>query len=180
MSTDSETREADRLAALESLHVLDSTAEKDYDDLTRIAAQICGTPVSAIALVDVERQWFKSKVGIDASETPREFSFCAHAIQRPEEVMVVGDASKDERFMDNPFVTATNGVRFYAGAPLVTTSGHAVGALCVADWRPGGIDAAQVDLLQFLAQQVVCQLEIRAEALLDARATLNQIVALAE
>ncbi len=165
MLSDSETREASRLAALEGLHVLDSTAEKDYDDLTRIAARICGTPAAAIALIDVERQWFKSKVGIEASETPREFSFCAHAIQKPEEVLVVSDATKDERFMDNPFVTASNGVRFYAGAPLVTTSGHAVGALCVTDWRPGAIDAAQIDMLQFLARQVVCQLEIRAEAL---------------
>ncbi|CAN5913505.1 hypothetical protein BH11PSE13_BH11PSE13_41130 [soil metagenome] len=165
MLCNSETREANRMAALESLHVLDSTAEKEYDDLTRIAAQICGTPVSAIALIDVERQWFKSTVGIDVSETPREFSFCAHAIQNPEQVMVVGDATKDERFVDNPFVTASNGVRFYAGAPLVTTSGHAVGTLCVADWRPGAIDAAQIDMLQFLAQQVVCKLEIRAEAL---------------
>ena len=169
MPSNSETREANRLAALEALHVLDSTPEKEYDDLTRIAARICGTPVSAIALIDVERQWFKSRVGIETAETPREFSFCAHAIQKPEQVMVVDDATRDERFMDNPFVTAANGVRFYAGAPLVTTSGHAVGALCVADWRPREIDAAQVDLLQFLAQQVVCQLEIRAEALQCAR-----------
>lgn len=151
--------EAERIEALVQLQVLDSAAEKAYDDLTRIAARICGTSMALVSLVDTDRQWFKSRVGMQATETPREFAFCAHAIQQPDEVLVVTDASRDARFADNPYVVGLPAIRFYAGAPLVTASGHAVGTLCVLDPTPRTLDVLQLDLLRFMAQQIVTQLE---------------------
>lgn len=151
--------EAARVHALVELQVLDSAAEKAYDDLTRIAARICGTSMALVSLVDTDRQWFKSRVGMQATETPREFAFCSHAIQHPDELMVVTDASMDARFADNPYVTGLPGIRFYAGAPLVTAAGHAVGTLCVLDSSPRTLDDLQLDLLRFIAQQVIGELE---------------------
>ncbi|MDO9405206.1 MAG: GAF domain-containing protein [Polaromonas sp.] len=156
--------ETARLAELERLQVMDSFEEQAYDDITRMAADICGTPIALISLVDANRQWFKSRVGLQARETPRELAFCAHAIQTPEQPMVVRDASQDARFVDNALVTGDPNIRFYAGAPLVTSSGHALGTLCMIDREPRDITPAQLEQLQFLAQQVVVMLEARAAA----------------
>lgn len=153
-------READRLAALDSYDVMDSAAEAAFDDITRLAAQICGVPMALISLVDERRQWFKSAVGLDASETPREVAFCAHAIQQPG-LFTVNDAAADPRFARNPLVTGDPNLRFYCGAPLVTDEGFPLGTLCVLDTQPGQLSTAQQFALNTLARQVVVQLELR-------------------
>ena len=149
-----------RIKKLLSYRVLDTKAESAYDDLTAIAAQICGTPASIVSLVDASRQWFKSTVGLDATETPRDLAFCAHAILQPQ-VMVIPDARADERFANNPLVTGPPYVRFYAGAPLITPEGYALGTLCVIDLEAKEMGTAQIQALEALARQVVNQLEIR-------------------
>jgi two-component system, NtrC family, sensor kinase len=156
--------ETERLAALHQYAVLDSMPEQDYDDLTQIAAQICGTPISVISLVDDDRQWFKSRYGIDAIETPREQAFCTHAILTPEQVMVVPSAREDDRFANNPLVTSAPSIQFYAGAPLVNSDGFALGTLCVIDQVPRQMTIEQINALQALSRQVMTQLEIRAKA----------------
>jgi len=156
--------ETARVAALESLDVLDTGAESNYDELTRRAAELFGAPMALISLVDTDRQWFKSRVGLRATETPREHAFCAHAIDRPEEVMVVNDASVDQRFAHNPLVTGDPNIRFYAGAPLITSSGEAIGTLCVLDTRPREIDDEGRAALQGLALEVMRRLEARRDA----------------
>lgn len=155
--------ETARLAELDRLAVLDSTEEQAYDDITRMAADVCGTPIALITLVDGSRQWFKSRVGLQTTQTPREHAFCAHAIETPGQVMVVNDATLDARFVHNPLVTGDPNIRFYAGAPLVTASGHALGTVCVIDTKPRELDAARLETLQFMAQQVVVMLEERAK-----------------
>ncbi|RCW64440.1 GAF domain-containing protein [Pseudorhodoferax soli] len=150
-----------RIAALQALNVMDSPEERAYDDITRLAASVCGTPMALVSLVDGTRQWFKSRVGLQAKETPRELAFCAHAIQTPGEVMVVQDAQADPRFENNALVTGDPNIRFYAGAPLVTSAGHALGTLCVIDTVPRGITAAQMEELEFLANQVIAAMEAR-------------------
>jgi GAF domain-containing protein len=112
-------------------------------------------------LLDGDRQWFKSRVGTQLRETPREHAFCSHAIQSPQQVMVVNDASIDQRFADNPLVTGEPNIRFYAGAPLVTSDGHALGTLCVLDSQARSLQRGQIEMLQFLARQVVSRLETR-------------------
>ncbi len=148
-----------RLAALADLNVLDTRADQAYDDLTRLAASRLDAPIALITLVDSDRQWFKSRVGLQVAETPREHSFCAHAIVKPDEVFVVTDASQDPRFARNPLVVGDPGIRFYAGAPLVTSTGQTVGALCIIDRKPRTIDASDIEELRFLARQVVYRLE---------------------
>jgi nitrogen-specific signal transduction histidine kinase/FixJ family two-component response regulator len=150
-----------RQAQLDAMQVLDTDEEEAYDELTRMAARFCDAPIALISLLDGDRQWFKSRVGTQLRETPREHAFCSHAIRLPQQVMVVNDASIDERFAGNPLVTSEPSIRFYAGAPLVTSDGHALGTLCVLDSQARSLQRGQIEMLQFLARQVVTRLEAR-------------------
>jgi PAS domain S-box-containing protein len=142
-----------------------------FDDIPRLASFICGTPIALITLIDTNRQWFKAKVGIDVDETPREGGFCAHAILKPE-LLIVKDTHQDKRFAGHPFVTADPHIRFYAGAPLITSDGHALGALCVIDRVPRTLSGEQQEALRVLARQATTQLELRRNS--RALAELNQ------
>src|SRR6187402_114974 len=156
------TNEAVRLAALEGDTVMDTLPEQALHDLTELAAQICETPIALISLVDEHRHWFLSRVGFEIEETPREVSFCAHAITQ-KEVFIVPDATKDPRFRDNSMVTGPQGIRFYAGAPLVAPSGEVLGALGVKDRVPRELTPRQQKALQALARQVMTHLELRRQ-----------------
>lgn len=153
--------EEGRLKALQSYEILDSLPQKDYDDITKLASEICNTPISLISFVDENRQWFKSRHGLDANETPKEYAFCAHAILEPDQVFVVPDATKDERFKDNPLTIGHPEVVFYTGVPLVNSEGYALGTLCVIDNKPKELAANQIDALKTLAKRVMAQLELR-------------------
>ncbi len=152
--------EADRLAALNQYQILDTLPEQVFDDIVELAAQICGTRIALISLVDRDRQWFKAKVGLNASQTPRNVAFCAHAILQPE-MFMVPDAREDARFANNPLVTDDPQIRFYAGVPLINVEGHALGTLCTIDTVPRELDAAQQNALRVLARHVMAQLELR-------------------
>lgn len=154
--------ETGRLRALCAYEVLDADAEALLDDLTALAAQICEVPIALISLVDAERQWFKSRFGLETTETPREYSFCAHAIAG-EELFLVSDATADSRFFDNPLVLGAPEIRFYAGAPLRTPDGHHIGTLCAIDRRRRELTLDQSDSLVRLARQVVAHFEARVQ-----------------
>ncbi|NCD70134.1 ATP-binding protein [Mucilaginibacter agri] len=159
--TPSSPNEQERLAALQSYQILDTEAEKDYDDLTTLASAICQVPIALISFVDDERQWFKSHHGLAASETPVEQSFCAHAIASTHDIMIVEDAHKDDRFKDNPLVTGEPNITFYAGIPLVNEDGYSLGTLCVIDPKPKILSTQQLNALRIVAKQVMDKLELR-------------------
>lgn len=150
--------ESARIAELRAFEILDTPSEPEFDDLTELAALICGVPIALISLVDVERQWFKSRVGLETAETPRSMAFCSHALVSSD-VMVVPDALQDERFSTNPLVLEEPKIRFYAGAPLIIKNGHALGTLCVIDRVPRELTAEQFKALSILSRQVVSLLE---------------------
>jgi anti-sigma regulatory factor (Ser/Thr protein kinase) len=152
--------ETTRLAVLHRYRILDTDPEQAFDDLALLASQICGTPIALITLVDAHRQWFKARIGVGITETSRSISFCAHAIDQPE-LFVVPDAREDCRFRDNPLVAGEPNIRFYAGAPLITPDGHALGTICVVDHVPRTLTHDQTDALQALKRQVEAQLELR-------------------
>jgi formate hydrogenlyase transcriptional activator len=166
--------EEERLEALRRYEILDTLPEQEFDDLTLLAAQICGVPIALVSLIDADRQWFKAKVGLDASEAPRDHTFCAHAILQPD-LFIVEDALKDEALATHPSVVSDPNIRFYAGAPIITAEGHALGTLCVIDRVPRGLEPGQIKALRALSRQVMAQLEMRriAQELARAKAALE-------
>lgn len=157
--------EAGRQAALDEQHILDSEPDEDFNRITRLASQMLGVPTALISLVDRQRQWFLSRVGLEASETPRDLAFCAHAICS-DDVMIVNDASQDERFKDNPLVTGNPSIRFYAGVPLQTPSGFNLGTLCVISTQPRQLAGNEEQLLKDLAGMVIQHMEARRNSYL--------------
>lgn len=166
--------EEQRLARLRGLGVLDTLPQKAFDDISALAQVICGTPVALITLIDRDRQWFKSRVGVDVSETPREVAFCSHAILDPDHVMVVEDMSQDKRFQCNPLVTGPTNVRFYAGAPIVTSDGFALGTVCVIDQMARTLHSVQLSALSRLSALVATLLEHERARQLEARRSANE------
>ncbi len=153
--------EAERLEALRRYKVLDTDAEQCFDDLASLASTICGTPIALISLIDEDRQWFKSKIGIEQQTTSRDWSFCAHAILRPDQTLEVRNALEDSRFAGNPLVQGGPEIRFYAGAPILAADGAAIGAIAVIDRRPRSLGEDQHNALRALARQAGAQLELR-------------------
>jgi len=174
MSAATPSTEKKRLKVLWQYEVLDTVPEALFDDLTELAAGICEAPIALITLVDENRQWFKSKFGTTVTETSRDISFCGHAIQQSD-LFIVPDATKDERFSDNPLVISDPKIRFYAGAPLLTPDGYALGTLCVIDKVPRELRPDQKQALRILARHVVSQLELRRR-LLQNKAEQTQAV----
>ena len=152
--------ESDRQAALERYNILDTLPEQEYDDLTQLAASICGTPIALISLIDRDRQWFKSCIGVDISETPRDISFCAHVVAN-ETMLLVTDTLQDPRFVNNPLVVGNPQIRFYAGIPLKTSDNFTLGTLCVIDLQPQTLTSIQIQQLEALSRIVISQLELR-------------------
>ena len=165
--------EAKRLDALWRYQVLDSAAEEMFDDIIHAASAICGTPIALMSLVDKDRQWFKSRVGLDVAETPRELAFCAHTILS-DKILIVEDATADERFSNNPLVTSAPNIRFYAGAPLIDREGNALGSLCVIDREPRRLNAVQTGALSALSRTIIHLLELRRMST-DLAASLEEL-----
>lgn len=175
-STPEVSDELKRLEILAKYSILDTPPEDVFDELTRLAAQICGVPSAMVTLVDKDRQWFKSRTNFGFSETARTHSFCAYAILEPLSLMVVPNALEDRRFADNPFVISDPSIRFYAGAPLVDPEGHALGTLCIIDYTPRTLTADQQQALRSLSRQAMTALELRrrTRALMDAEKIITQ------
>ena len=161
--TSLKTNEARRLKVLWQYDVLDTVPEEVFDDLTELAARICEAPIALISLIDENRQWFKAKVGVTLNETSRDISFCSHAIKQTD-LFIIPDATQDARFANNPLVTSDPKIRFYAGAPLITPDGYALGSLCVIDKVPRDLRPEQKQALRVLARHVMMQLEVRRHA----------------
>jgi len=160
--------EENRINELRKYDILDTLNETEYDDITRLASIICEVPIAIISFVDVDRQWFKAKKGLDVTETAREHSFCTHAIPEPYKIMIVEDSRLDDRFKNNPYVTGAPDVVFYAGMPLVTSNGYALGSVCIIDTKPRTLTEHQIDALKALSRQVM--------TLLDARRINNELL----
>src|SRR5437660_11159238 len=165
MATPATNTDAARVAALEKYAILDSEPEQAFDDLAKLASYVCKTPIALVSLVDGERQWFKSKLGLSASQTPREVAICATTIQQ-KDVFVVPDALKDERFQNNPLVVSDPHIRFYAVAPLINEEGYALGTLCVVDLVPREFNEEQKEALKTLGRLVLAQMEFRRNLIL--------------
>ncbi len=171
--------ETERLETLRSYEVLDTACESAFDNIAELTAQLTGCPIALVSLTDTERQWFKARYGSEAPEMPREHSFCAHAILDPDHVLVVADTRNDLRFADNPFVLGAPNVRFYAGAPLVTSDGAALGTLCVLDLEPRTMGREQRQVMMRLAETVMTTLELRrALAQVHRLATIDMLTGL--
>lgn len=166
MSESDVSREAKRLDALHRYDVLDTPPEESFDRITRLAKSALHMPIVLVSLLDSNRQWFKSRQGLDATETPRNISFCTHAIQT-DEPYIVADALEDEKFRDNPLVLGPPNIRFYIGIPLKTPDGYNIGTLCAIDTKPRQLSQTQIDLMRDLARLVVDELELRQIATTD-------------
>ena len=153
--------ESDRLKSLQNYQILDTLPEEEYNEITQLAAIICNTPISQISLIDQKRQFAKSAFGLDIQESDRDISFCSHSILNPADVMIVPDSRNDKRFHDNPFVIGDPQIIFYAGMPLVTSEGHALGSLCVIDHIPRKLSAEQLEALKYLSKQIIRLFELR-------------------
>lgn len=167
-----------RQRALDTYRVLDTVPEQAFDDITRLASMVCGTPIALVSLIDRDRQWFKSRVGMELPETRRDIAFCDHVIREPDKLMEIPDATKDARFAANPFVTGPDNIRFYAGMPLVTPGGAPIGTVCVLDQQPRQLTAEQREGLASLARLTMNLMEARHRELELQRAIfLDQQVA---
>jgi GAF domain-containing protein len=160
MAAPTPSTEAARVAALNRYAILDTEPEQSFDDLVILAAHICQAPMAMLSLVDDHRQWFKSKFGVQAPETPKEVSICAHAIQQ-NDLFIVPDTLEDARFRENPLVIGEPHVRFYAGTPLINEDGFALGTLCVLDHEPRQLDEAQKEAVNALGRLALRQMELR-------------------
>lgn len=161
LSTTSTLDEAERQRALDALHIVGSLPEPAYDDIVKVAAAVCGTPMALVTLIDRDTQWFKARTGLDGHQTERNVAVCDHAIRQPDQLMEIGDLSQDSRFADNPVLNEI-GARFYAGMPLVTDTGAAVGSVCVVDLNPRELNPTQRDALQALARLTMTLMEGRS------------------
>lgn len=162
-----------RVAALQKYAILDTEPEQAFDDLVLLASFVCNTPIAIISLVDEHRQWFKSKLGMSISETPREIAFCDTAIRQPD-VFVVPDTLNDKRFRNNPLVTSEPKIRFYAGAPLINEDGYALGTICAIDRSPRELDSGQQAALKALSRLVLAQMEFRRNLILLKEALMDR------
>ncbi len=158
---DKPSNEQERLESLYSYELPDLLEQAEFDNLVQLASGICNTPISLITLLDTDKQWFKAKIGMEGNCTSKDISFCGHAINTPDEIFVIEDATKDERFADNPLVTGDPKIVFYAGVPIVTNEGYALGTICVIDRIPRRLEARQYKLLQGLSKQVVRLFELK-------------------